>query len=339
MRAKIIFELKCHLEIHCSITHVLNIISKFAAIFRAMRTGIIDIGTNTFHLLIAEPGNLSNIIHDEKVPVRLGMGGISEGFITDAATERAIRTLTDFKVKMDELKVEKVITTATSAVRSASNRQSFIQTIQENTGFEIQVLNGEDEALLIHQGVKQSIDFGTETGLIVDIGGGSIEFIVADAKEIQWLKSYEIGGQRLMDKFHKSDPITVDEIASLNAYLDDTLDDMLDASRLHKATFLAGSAGSFDTFWDIHRLKHGLSATSRPVLSKAEYNDLYLELMNKDRQQRMQIPGMIEMRVDMIVGAAVVTKFIMDQTDFHRIEVSPFALKEGILTYGLPQHQ
>ncbi len=304
-----------------------------------MKTGVIDIGTNTFHLLIAETEKGLKIIHDEKVPVRIGQGGISKGVIAPDAIERAITTLKDFKEKLEEHEVEQVMVTGTSAVRSAKNKAEFIKTIKKETDFEIEVLDGETEAFLIHKGVSQFINFGEDTGLIVDIGGGSIEFIIADAEEIHWLQSYEIGGQRLIDQFHKSDPITEDEIDELNRYLNNTLAEVYAQCAVLGASFLAGSSGSFDTFWDIHKGKENAPMKPKPVLHKDQFMAIYDLLITCDKESRLKIPGMIPMRVDMIVGAGVVTKNIIDNCLFDEIKISPYALKEGVLAFGLPGNE
>ncbi|MGL1887250.1 MAG: Ppx/GppA family phosphatase [Reichenbachiella sp.] len=300
-----------------------------------MRKGIIDIGTNTFHLLVVDTNNDYSVLHKEKVAVRIGENGISEGNIAEAAIVRAINTLHEFKAKMDALKVDDITATATSAVRSASNQQEFLSRTKAETGIKINVLSGEDEAFLIHKGVIQytSID---KTALIIDIGGGSIEFIIADNEEIKWLKSYEIGGQRLIDQFHKSDPISNNEIDHLTQFLENELSDMLLKAEEFDAQYLIGSSGSFDTFWDIHAQKSQNTDNSDMTLDENDFDIIHRELINANKEERLMIPGMIPMRVDMIVGASIVTKTILDKLQFKKIKVSPFALKEGVLYHGLP---
>lgn len=302
-----------------------------------MRKGIIDMGTNTFHLLIAD--GIDQVIHQEKVAVRLGKGGISDGILTDDAMDRAITTLLDFHQKLKQHKVEEVCATATSAVRSAKNQNEFVDRVKQETEIDITILDGSDEAFLIHQGVLQYVDFKDETGLIVDIGGGSIELIIADDKEVKWLRSYEIGGQRLIDRFHKSDPISLNEVNNLIQYLEKTLVEVFEQCKIHKATHLIGSSGSFDTFWDIFIGQQPEVKPIKPGLTRAQFENIHDELLIKDKTERLAIPGMIPMRVDMIVGASVVTKCIMDNCSFDLIKISPFALKEGVLAFGLPKRK
>lgn len=304
-----------------------------------MRVGIIDIGTNTFHLIIADKARNMKILHKEKVAVRLGKGGITDNVIQPDALDRAIVTLTDFAEKMKNEVVEKIFVSATSAVRNASNQQSFIEEVFEKTGLKIQVLSGEEEAALIHKGVSEYIDFGKEVGLIMDIGGGSIEFILANQDEVKWLKSYELGGQRLIDQFHHTDPISNLEMKKLALYLKENFAEVFEKCREHQAAYLIGSSGSFDTLWDIHARIPGARPMQQPILYKEYFEEIHEVLMVQDREQRLAIPGMIPMRVDMIVSASIAIKVIMDGCHFDQIKVSPFALKEGLLYYGLPKRK
>lgn len=304
-----------------------------------MRVGIIDIGTNTFHLLIADRARDMKILHKEKVAVRLGKGGISNNVIQSDAIDRAIYTLTDFAEKMKNEVVDEVIVSATSAVRNASNQKNFVDLVKEKVGLTIRVLSGEEEASLIHQGVSQYIDFGDETALIMDIGGGSIEFILANKDEVKWLKSYELGGQRLIDQFHHTDPISTDEKEKLESFLIENLHEVFSQCKAHQATYLIGSSGSFDTLWDIHARIPGARPMQQPILYKDYFEEIYEELILQNREQRLAIPGMIPMRVDMIVSASVAIKVVMDRCEFGQIKVSPFALKEGLLYHGLPKRK
>ncbi|MBC8082509.1 MAG: phosphatase, partial [Hymenobacter sp.] len=169
------------------------------------RLALIDMGTNTFHLLIVElpeerhAGPL--VLLRTKVGVRLGEGGISKGEIAPAAFARALHTLDAFQEEIELHQVTEVRATATSAVRVARNGPELVQTIFEQTGIRVEIITGEREAELIAIGVRQAVPLGREVHLIVDIGGGSVEFILADAATIFWKQSFEIGAQRLLDMF------------------------------------------------------------------------------------------------------------------------------------------
>lgn len=304
-----------------------------------MRIGIIDIGTNTFHLLIADKARDMKILHKEKVAVRLGKGGISKKIIAPDAMDRALQTLLDFKQKLQNEVVDVTIVSATSAVRNADNQAEFVNLVKDKAGLDIRVLSGEEEAQLIHQGVSQYIDFGEDAGLIMDIGGGSIEFIIANKKEVKWLKSYELGGQRLIDQFHHTDPISDDERMKLEQFLTENFAEVFEQCKKYKASYLVGSSGSFDTLWDIHARRPDAKPMERPILYREYFEEIHQRLMMRNREQRLRMAGMIPMRVDMIVSASVAIRVVMEHCNFDMIKVSPYALKEGLLYNGLPKRK
>ncbi len=157
-----------------------------------MKAAVIDLGTNTFHLIIAEcQGSDVQVLYKTNVPVRLGQGRINENVIIPEAFERGIRTLKDFKLEIDRHQVAVTRAIATSAVRSADNGQDFVDAAKL-AGIEIEVISGDQEAAYIFEGVKAT---GTINGtsLIMDIGGGSTEFIICDEKGLIWKKATTSG--------------------------------------------------------------------------------------------------------------------------------------------------
>ena len=162
------------------------------------KAAAIDLGTNTFHILIAtvKEGRLQ-IIRKESEFVLLGQGGISDGKLTQEAMKRAFTTLTRFAhiLKEENISAGQLRATATSAVRSAANKDAFVQEVARKTGIDIEIIDGDTEAAYIYRGVKQAVKMHDEKALIVDIGGGSVEFIIANDKQMFWRQSFEIGAQ------------------------------------------------------------------------------------------------------------------------------------------------
>ena len=190
------------------------------------RLALIDMGTNTFHLLIVElpaaPGQPPHELLRTKAGVRLGEGGISRGEIAPAPYARALHTMAGFKEEMELHSVTQVRATATSAMRVARNGPALVREISEQFGIEVEVIAGGREAELIWRGVRQAVPLGPQRQLIVDIGGGSVEFIIANDHEIFWKQSFEIGAQRLLDQFFP-DPSGVfpaAAVAAEQAYFD-----------------------------------------------------------------------------------------------------------------------
>lgn len=300
------------------------------------KLAIIDMGTNTFHLLMAEwTGSQYQIIYREKLAVRTGQGGINKDIIQADAIERALTALKIFHSKVVEAGIEKTFAFATSALRNANNAQEVVNKIKETTGIDVTIISGDEEAELIYRGVKAAVPLGIEPLLIIDIGGGSVEFIIANENESFWKQSFEIGGQRLLEKFQKADPITNFEIGLLDSYFNETLGDLFEAITQYNPTTLVGSSGTFDTLSDIHCIKNHIPKNENDPetpLTIESFYEIYQELILKNRTERMLIPGMIELRVDMIVVAVCLIRFIIEKHPFRNIRVSSYALKEGVLS-------
>jgi exopolyphosphatase / guanosine-5'-triphosphate,3'-diphosphate pyrophosphatase len=298
-----------------------------------MKTAIIDLGTNTFHLLIV---NGKEILFKESIPAKIGKGGISQGVISEEGIERALVVLRYFKENIDNqgVSLEKVFATGTSAVRNAGNKDEFVKRVLDETGIKIQVISGDEEAELIALGVKQAMDI-PETSMIMDIGGGSVEFIICNDEKIFWKQSFEIGGQRLMDRFMKSDPISMRSVQMMDDFFREKLLPLANACHQYAPKILIGSSGSFDTLIDMQymREKGHLPAQNEVAFDYSidEFYWAYDELIFKNHAERMGIAGMIELRVDMIVVAMCLIRYVIQTLDIQRIRVSSFALKEGVM--------
>jgi exopolyphosphatase/guanosine-5'-triphosphate,3'-diphosphate pyrophosphatase len=304
------------------------------------KIAVIDLGTNTFHLLIAEvqPDGSYQLLFRDRLAVMIGKGGINRGMLTDEARERALRALTHFRKKINHFSASEVRASATSAFRSASNGPDLIRQIREQTGIEVQMIDGATEADLIYLGVKEAMQFEAEKVLIMDIGGGSVEFIIGDHEQVRWKKSYEIGAQRLLGMFDLLDPISRQNINELQAYFDAQLQDLIQVAERMKPATLIGASGTFDTLSDIYLARHNIQHNGPELpLSLASFEDTYQMLKEKNRQQRLQIPGMLEMRVDMIVVASCLIDFILKNLKLERIRVSAYALKEGLLRQAIDE--
>lgn len=299
------------------------------------RIAIVDLGTNTFHLMIVDINKSGyRIVHRGRKAVKIGMGGINSGLITAEAIVRALDAIGEFKSTIDQLKVKTIFAYGTSALRNASNQEEVVNQIRQKTGIEVSVISGEEEARLIYLGVRSALKLGNTPSLIMDIGGGSVEFIIGNESKIQWKQSFEIGAQRLLEKYHKHDPIIKEELEQLHHHFTEELSPLFDALNTFKPTTLVGSSGTFDTLSDIYYIKAGLDKdpdAAETMLSFSGFDEIYAELLIKNRADRMKIPGMIELRVDMIVVACALIDHIIKNYVFENIRVSNYALKEGVL--------
>lgn len=300
------------------------------------RIAIIDMGTNTFHLLVAEirPPAHWRIVHRDIEAVKIGLSGINEGLITESASQRALRAMARFAKAVDPLDVTATYAFGTSAFRNARNAPELISEIREQTGIDVHVIDGDREAEFIFAGVSAAVEMGEHPDLVMDIGAGSVEFIIGNREKIFWKQSFEIGGQRLVERFQKHDPILPEEILALDAYFEKSLHPLWDACGEMHPEALIGSSGTFDTLSDIWCTHHEYIQkhvdAERP-LSVDGFFRIYKELVRKNRDERMQIPGMIELRVDMIVVTSCLIRFVLEKHPFKKIRVSTWSLKEGVL--------
>ena len=301
-----------------------------------MRIAILDIGTNTFHLLITDvDGKKFSQTFKSKTSVKLGEGAIHRDRIAAKPFRRGINALIHYKEIIDKYKPDKVFAYATSAIRSAENGIRFVEKVKIKTGIDIKVISGSKEAELICYGVRQCINLKGESSLIMDIGGGSTEFIIADDKKIFWKKSFNIGAARLLEIFHPSNPVTKNEIKEIQNYLEKQLSPLKNAIRKHPVKKLIGSSGSFDTFAEMAGYRfHGKNVIKEVNAYKFkldEFFQLNKAIINSTLSERMKMKGLIRMRVDMIVIASICTEFILNKFGLKEMYLSKYALKEGAL--------
>jgi exopolyphosphatase/guanosine-5'-triphosphate,3'-diphosphate pyrophosphatase len=298
-----------------------------------MIAAAIDLGTNTFHLIIAElSGDAVNVIYKTNLPVRLGEGRINENIIIPEAFERGLLALEGFAETIQEYKATVVKATATSAVRSASNGLDFVHAAKERAGIQIDVITGEQEAEYIFKGV-QATGMIQGTSLIMDIGGGSTEFILCKPDQVLWKKSYNIGAARLMQAFFKSDPLSLTDKQAIIDHIADTLPDLLEICKVHKPETLIGSAGAFESFVAMlrHKDNEEIAKLSSAVLDMEAYHSLAGTLLKSTHEERVNMNGLIPLRVDMVVIAVLLVDYVLEKTGIETLSLSTYDLKMGIL--------
>ncbi len=343
-----------------------------------MKQAVIDLGTNTFHLMIVEhqpteqpappTGQPWTVLFRESRPAKIGKGGINQNRITSEAIDRALEVLTYFRTILDQYGIDPADVRAfgTSAIRVADNQAEFLDRVLEATGIQIRVISGDQEAAYIYAGVRASGAMQLKPGdqseppvsLIMDIGGGSVEFVLGTPERIFWKQSFEIGGQRLMERFmpNTQNAISLAAVERLNHFFREQLVPLTNAIHQYAPTTgrpmqLVGSSGTFDTLVDMqfmHEKGHlpgpvrRRDGTADPeqaafLLPIDEFYRSYDLLLTRNHHERMQLPGMIELRVDMIVVAVCLIDYVLSTFGITTITVSTYALKEGALTVSRDQ--
>ncbi len=304
------------------------------------KIAVIDLGTNTFNLLIAqviEQKFSYEILHSSKISVKLGEGTITQNIIQETSIQRALDALYEFKKIYTPYSVDTVVAIGTSAIRNAQNKADFLNRIKETHDITIDVIDGPREAELIYKGVRESVFFSKDyNSLIIDIGGGSVEFIICNKNGIIWKGSFEIGVARLLQKFNPSDVISPKQITTIQQYLKKQLFLLEVAIKSFGVQELVGASGTFDTFSEIIMQEHNYY-TAENKFSNYKYDveklkNLFKQLYKTSAAQRAQIPGLAAMRVDMIVMASVCTEFIIQEYNIKNVKHATNSLKEGLLS-------
>lgn len=295
-----------------------------------MRKAVIDLGTNTFNLLIADVHETTFLeIFATKEAVLLGMGGINLGKITPEAIDRGMNTFQTFIQLCDKHEVEREHITAigTSALRDASNANELLDKVRNVYNIAIEIISGEREAELIYKGVKWTYPF-EESAIIMDIGGGSTEFIAANITGIQSVLSLDIGVSRVYQLFNRLDRYPKSIEREIQAYFDTQAKGGMEQ---FSSKVLIGASGSFETFYEmIFREKwvafRGIVELPMDVLKK-ELN-WAIESTQVERDLHEWISPI---RKVMLPIAAIQLLWAIEHTQCSRILLSPYSLKEGAL--------
>ncbi|HLN74182.1 MAG TPA: hypothetical protein VK205_12865 [Prolixibacteraceae bacterium] len=294
---------------------------------------VIDLGTNTCNLMIAAYNQMDyRILYQGKEAVKLGKKGIHKNLLTDEGLERAVRAIHQHQQKIASYAVSEIIAIATSAIREATNKEWFQQQIKERTQLDLTIISGDKEAELIFKGVKLAFKTLEDHTLILDIGGGSNEFILLKNHVPAWKQSFPLGVARVVEQMPPSDPVTEDEIQQISQWFDQGLTSLWNRLKEVPVTTLIGCSGAFNTLTDlIDQTDAGTKTRIRQEITINDFNRIYKMLISSTTKQRMEMKGMEALRVEMIVPAILLIKLIVERLEIKRICYTDFALMEGVL--------
>jgi len=292
------------------------------------RFAVIDLGTNTFHLLIAEQstGDGFKELYRKRIFIKLAEQGIKT--IGAAPLARAMAALHTFKKTLEDYQVSTIRAFGTAALRTASNGPAFIAQVLEQTGIQVLLIPGDREAALIYKGVLQAVPM-SEMGLIMDIGGGSVEFIFADHTGLKWAKSFPVGVAVLFNHFHQQNPITPKETQTLHQYLNQELTPVLEQIKQYNPKVLIGASGTFDVLEDI--LCDQKRSPHNGIVAVSNFHVLFKKLITTTLEERLAMDDIPNTRAEMIIVALVLIQFILLHSSITTISVSAYAMKEGML--------
>ena len=297
------------------------------------RIAIIDLGTNTCNLLIAEYDKQTyQILYQGKEVVKLGKNGIDKNLLIADGLERAIHAIQKQLEKIKNYDTTHIVALATSAIREAINQNWFLREIKEKTGVELLVISGEKEADLIFKGVKLALGEIEDHSIILDIGGGSNEFILTEAGEPVWKQSFPLGMARIIDQIPPSNPITPEEIILIRNYFESGLDSLWKRTTGIEITSLIGCSGAFDTLADlIDQTNPGSKNRIRQELKLSDFEKVYQLLIHSTPAEREMMKGLESLRIEMIVPSVIFIRLVIERLKIQKIYQTDYALREGIL--------
>ena len=298
------------------------------------KIAVIDCGTNTFNLLVVEANREGwTMLFHNKVAVKLGEGGFDENVIHPHRFARGLDALMVHKAAIDNLQCDHTFAFATSALREATNGGDFIARASALFGIEIELISGDREAELICEGVRKSMALGDEPVCIMDIGGGSTEFVIANDHEVFWKKSYLLGVSRLTDRIQPSDRIETAQLRELESILHHELADLREALKSYSVTRLVGSSGSFDTIKAMHyRDSIGETITALHTdIPLSGFQTIYQWLLKSSMSDRAKHPAIPSIRVQYMPLAAHLVYFVLGIHPFKQLTHSAYSLKEGAI--------
>lgn len=300
-----------------------------------MRGAIIDLGTNTFNLLIADKvnGKIVEILR-EKRSVKIGKDGLSKKIITPNAYERAIQAIKEYKKIIDKLAPSHIKIVATSAFRSTENSNQLASEIEQITNVKVEIIDGIKEAEYIYYGIREAVPLTDKKMLMLDIGGGSNELIIGNKHEIFWTGSFNLGIQRLIEMFQPHDPLYPKEMKQISEYIKVELSQLQKALLEFPTDTLIGSSGSFDTIANILHIKQ----FKKPLDFTKTWNEINLMqfgrlldlLIISSYEQRKDIQGMDITRIEMMPIASLFIRTVLEFFKCKRVIHSLYAIKEGV---------
>ncbi len=307
---------------------------------------ILDLGTNTFNMLLVVRNERDEFTVKGKFKeaVKLGEGGITSGLIAPAAFSRGIQALRIYRNLIDSSGVNTIFAFATSAIRSAKNGPDFVKAAKEECGINVRIINGNEEASLIHEGVKNGVYLPRqEPVLLLDIGGGSVEFAVSQGGSPLLLRSLNIGAARLLERIAPSDPIKPAELKTLEKLLDEELGSLISEIKEFDIKMVVGSSGSCEMLGSMVAYTNGdvLSASKLNgyLFSRKSFEKIHRTIVKSSLEERLQMQGMESLRADLIVMASSICAYLTKRLPIQQFMVSTSALKEGIFFRYLQDEQ
>lgn len=300
-----------------------------------MKLAAIDIGTNSIHLVVVEfDGRTFHVVDREKSMVKLGLGMFGEMRLTERAFNEGVEVLGRYTKLAESRGVEEILAVATSATREAENGTEFLNAIFQATGVMPKVISGSEEARLIFLAVKHSIDLNGERGLVIDIGGGSVEVAVGTSTEVLLAQSMRLGVQRLLHRQGGAQPLASRDLYELSGYVQGAAAEVMAEAKRFGATRFIGTSGTIRTLGEgAHQMAGGAPFRSFNAQSvkRKDLRELVKRLCEADGAKRAKMPGIGEARADTIHLGGVLLCELLDMARAEELTLCDTSLREGVI--------
>ena len=300
-----------------------------------MKIAIFDIGTNSIHMKIVQlnPDLSFEVLDHEKDMTRIGDGSFKVKKLSRGSIKRALKTIDHFSKIAKHEGVRRTIAVATSAVRDAKNAAQFTKAVYKKTGIRVRVISGKEEGRLIFLGVSSGIEKAEGKRLIVDIGGGSAEFVLGDHRRIDMDESLPLGVARLKDRFLKKNPPSKDNLRNLEESIEEKLADVIKSVEKKKFKLIGTGGTLINLASMVYELRESRELRLRGhfELKRKELVRLHRKLIHMSTKRIRKLPGLDKKRADLIIAGSVLVTTLLKQLKKERIYISDKGIREGVI--------
>lgn len=309
-----------------------------------MRIAALDLGSNSFHLIVVDvrfDGSFAPLVR-EKEMLRLGDRVASTGSIGKEGTAQAIEVLARFKAIAEAQRSDELVAVGTAAIREARDGAAFVEQARRDTGIEVRVVDGVEEAQMIFVAVRASVLIEPSPALAVDLGGGSLELMVGDQGGLLLAASARLGVGRLTAELVRSDPPGRSDLRRLEGRISEELRPVLDEVAELKPRMLIGSSG---TFACLARMAAGMrdgvlpDSLNQLAVGRDDVEEIADRIMSMTSSERARLPGCDPKRAELLPAGVAVLTYLMDETELDELVISEWALREGIVIQTIGAHE
>lgn len=303
-----------------------------------MRVAAIDIGTNSMRLLIADYEDGKFKKREKHInTTRIGEYVDKDGNINKEAIDRNIDALEEFASMAKEKGCEQIWAVGTSALRDSENSDEFVEKAMNKSGISVEIITGGAEANLGFMGVIEGIQGKDENILVIDIGGGSTEFIVGNKSGIKFMKSENVGALRMTEKFLKADPVSYSEYASMESYVSDQVEDTLQKVMKYNIKKVVGIGGTITSVASMlcEMEVYDMEKIHSSIITYPQICTLLEKLKELTNREKMMLKGLQPKRADIITAGVGILEVVLRKICFDKMIVSEYDNLEGLVAQNV----